>query len=164
MIEQMVVGMDKPCGEMSEHSEVQEKHELSRRNVRSLIFHLLYAMESFDYVISLAELVDNFNRGFELSINPTDEIYKTAQAVIHDREKLDELFKPHLINWRYERLGTCTKLVLRFAAWEIYNTEVPSSIIINEAVELAKCFSEKDAYKFINGVLDEVIKHKNTKA
>ena len=144
--------------------EASEKQELSRRKVRSLIFHLLYAMEGFEYEVSLESLVDNFNRGFDLSIDPKGELFKTAQAIINERSGLDELFRPYLINWRYERLGVCTKLILRFAVWEIYNTDVPSNIIINEAIELAKCFSEKDAYKFINGVLDEVIKHKEAKS
>jgi len=143
--------------------EAREKDELSRRKVRSLIFHLLYAMEGFDYSISLEGLVDNFNRGFDLSIEPSSELVRVTQAIIDERGGLDELFRPYLINWRYERLGVCTKLIMRFAVWEIYNTDVPSNIIINEAIELAKCFSEKDAYKFINGVLDEVIKQKDTK-
>jgi len=146
-----------------EQASSTEKNEPSRRKVRSLIFHLLYAMEGFEYLISLEALVDNFNRGFDLSIDHDGELFNTAKEVINQREHLDELFRPYLINWRYERLGVCTKLILRFAAWEIYNTQVPSSIIINEAIELAKCFSEKDAYKFINGVLDEVIKNKDTK-
>ncbi len=143
--------------------EAPEKKEFGLRKVRSLIFHLLYAMEGFDYTISLEGLVDNFNRGFDLSIEPSSELFGVTKAIIDERGGLDELFRPHLINWRYERLGICTKLILRFAVWEIYYTDVPPSIIINEAIELAKCFSEKDAYKFINGVLDEVIKHKETK-
>ena len=146
-----------------EQTEATEKNEPSRRKVRSLIFHLLYAMEGFDYSISLEALVDNFNRGFDLSIDLEGELFSSVQAIIEQREHLDELFRPYLINWRYERLGVCTKLVLRFAVWEIYNTQVPPNIIINEAIELSKCFSEKDAYKFINGVLDEVIKNNDTK-
>ena len=38
------------------------------------------------------------------------------------------------------------------------HTATPHRIIINEAIELAKCFSEKDAYKFINGILDEAVR------
>lgn len=156
--------MSADCNVAHEQIEAsEEKNELSRRRTRSLIFHLLYAMEGFDYSVSLESIVDNFNRGFDLSIDPSGEIFRIVQAVIDDRDQLDNFFRPYLINWRYERLGVCTKLVLRFAVWEIYNTDIPSNIIINEAIELAKCFSEKDAYKFINGVLDEVIKHKETK-
>jgi N utilization substance protein B len=46
--------------------------------------------------------------------------------------------------------------------WELFHTDMPTSIVINEAVELAKCFSEKDAYKFVNGILDEAVKEKES--
>ncbi|HML19849.1 MAG TPA: transcription antitermination factor NusB, partial [Candidatus Dependentiae bacterium] len=60
--------------------------------------------------------------------------------------------------WRFDRLGVCTKLILRLAVWELLHADEPHNIIINEAIELAKCFSEDDAYKFINGILDEAVK------
>lgn len=132
--------------------------DLSRRDVRSIIFHLLYAMECFDYQVSFEEIVDNFNRGFSLDIPQDSEACNVARKIIELRNELDECYKPFLINWRFERIGTCTKLILRFAIWELQNTEVPHNIVINEAIELAKCFSETDAYKFINGILDEAVK------
>jgi transcription antitermination protein NusB len=47
---------------------------------------------------------------------------------------------------------------LLFAVWEFKNTETDARIIINEAIELAKCFAEEDAYRFVNGILDPVSK------
>lgn len=132
--------------------------KLSRREIRSVIFHLLYAMETFDYEATMAEVVENFNRGFSLDIPKDSEACIVGQAVIDSRDKLDEIIKPLLINWRFDRIGLCTKLILRLAVWELLNTEEPHNIIINEAIELAKCFSETDAYKFINGILDEAVK------
>jgi N utilization substance protein B len=132
--------------------------KLSRRDVRSVIFHLLYAMETFEYEVNLEEVIDNINRGFSLDIPLDSTASITAQAVVDARKKLDEIIKPLLINWRFDRLGVCTKLILRLAVWELLQTDEPHNIIINEAIELAKCFSEDDAYKFINGILDEAVK------
>ncbi|MFC1845508.1 transcription antitermination factor NusB [Candidatus Dependentiae bacterium] len=151
---------------MSQHSpegsDLEPEHlfseDLSRREVRSLIFHLLYAMEGFDYSVSLESIVDMFNRGFSLHIPTDGEIFLTSQAVIDARNELDEAIKPLLANWRLERVGLCTKLVLRMSIWELQNVDTASSIVINEAIELSKCFSEKDAYRFVNGVLDEFCK------
>ncbi len=131
--------------------------ELTQREKRSLIFHLLYAAESFDYQLSLNAIVDNFNRGFDLDIPLESEFVSTAQTIIDQRDQLDEAFKPLLSNWRFDRLGVCTKLILRYAMWELQNSDTLASIIINEAIELAKCFAEKDAYKFINGILDKAV-------
>ena len=134
-------------------------HELlNRREMRSLIFHLVYAMEGFDYTVSLESIVDTFNRGFSLDIPLDGEIFQIADAVIENRKELDEAIKPLLANWRLERIGLCTKLILRMSMWELQNTDTAPSIVINEAIELAKCFSEKDAYRFVNGVLDEYCK------
>jgi len=132
--------------------------DLSRREVRSLILHLLYAMDAFDYSVSLESITDNFNRGFELSIPFNSEVFKVAQVVIDSRDVLDDAIKPLLHNWRFDRIGLCTKLILRLALWELINTETSANIVMNEAIELAKCFAERDAYKFVNGILDEAVK------
>lgn len=135
-------------------------NDLSRRQIRSLIFHLLYAAESHEYQDSLDSIADNLSRGYGIDIPRESLAFQTAQSVIDNRETLDAQIMPFLHNWRFERVGCCTRLILRFAMWELFHTDMPTSIIINEAVELAKCFSEKDAYKFVNGILDEAVKEK----
>lgn len=135
-----------------------ENSKLSRHDQRSLVFHLLYAMDAFDYSISLESIADNMSRGFGYKIELGDELFKQAQEVIVDRDKLDQEIVPLLDNWRFERLGVCTKLILRLAIWELLHTKTDRVVIINEAIELAKCFAETDAYKFINGILDEWVK------
>lgn len=135
---------------------------LSIRDKRSLIFNILYIMESHDYAVSIDSIIDNLNKGFDLSIPLNSDVVSIAQGVIDERITLDEIYKPFLTNWRYERVSTCTKLILRYALWEIKNTDTPPTIVINEAIELAKCYAEKDAYKFINGILDETIKKIDT--
>lgn len=132
--------------------------DFSRREVRSLIFHLLYAMDAFEYDASLESIVDNFNRGFEIAIPFDSEVFNVAQSVIVQRQMLDDAIKPLLHNWRFDRIGVCTKLVLRLALWELHNTKTSANIVLNEAIELAKCFAERDAYKFVNGILDEAVK------
>lgn len=151
-----ITELSSTCSDVSENpdNEIQQEY----RKDRSLIFHLIYAMEIYDYDISLASLIDNFNRGFELDIDAQGPIAEIAQAVIEQRDALDEQIKPLLANWRFDRIGICTKLILRLAIWELLNTDTDHKIVINEAIELAKCFAERDAYKFINGILDELVK------
>ncbi len=131
---------------------------LSIRAKRSLMFHILYAADSYEYTISVQSIVDMFNKGFELDIPVESDLVQTSSAIIENRAELDSRYQPYLTNWRAERLGVSTKLILRYAIWEMINTQTAPSIVINEAVELAKCYAERDAYKFINGILDEVLK------
>lgn len=132
--------------------------DLSRRDVRSLVFHFLYAADAFNYEESIESIIDSFNRGFDLSVPLDSELASTVKNIIDNRQDLEKTYEPYLANWRSERISVCTKLILLFAIWELKNTETDARIIINEAVELAKCFAEQDAYRFVNGILDPVSK------
>lgn len=137
--------------------------DLSRRDLRSLIFHLLYAAESHDYQESVEGIADNISKGFTLVIEPDSEVITIARQVIDLRDSLDEAYKPLLTNWRFDRISVSIKLILRLAVWELLHTDMDQRIVINEAVELAKAFAEEDAFRFINGILDGVA-HRDTKS
>jgi len=139
--------------EASEHFELKVD---SRRDERILAFYLIYAMDRFDYTVPLENIVQNFQEGFSVVIPDHPFALTLAKNTIDARDQLDEKIKPYLKNWKLERLGCCTRLILRLALWELEQPGAISSIVINEAVELAKMFAEKDAYKFINGILDEM--------
>lgn len=135
--------------------------DLSRRDVRSLIFHFLYAAEAFNYEESTESIIDSFNRGFDLDVPLHGELANTVKNIIDNRQDLEKVYEPYLANWRSERISVCTKLILLFAIWELKNTETDARIVINEAIELAKCFAEEDSYRFVNGILDPVSKDLN---
>lgn len=141
-----------------QHEEKFDFDALSRRQRRSLVFHILYAVESFDYETTIESVIDNLNRGFAITIPVESDVVVTARAVIDGRHEFDEVMKPLLSNWKFDRVGVSTKLILRYAIWELLKTDTAATIVINEAIELAKCFAEKDAYKFVNGVLDQLLK------
>lgn len=133
----------------------------SRRKFRSLLFHILYAVDALDYEVSSREIAEKLNNEYETDIPLDGELTRQVTAIAEKRNELDKTLVPFLENWRFERIGKCTLLVLRYAIWEILYTNTPHNIIINEAIELAKCFSERDAYKFVNGIIDKIsTKHK----
>lgn len=138
--------------------EVINCESLTQTEQRSLIFHLLYAVDAYEYDISLDAVVDNFARGFGIIIPHESSVYQRGAAIIAERTELDHLLIPLIENWRFERLGVPTKLILRQSLWEFLHTKTDHAVIINEAVELAKCFAEKDAFKFVNGILDQYAK------
>ncbi len=129
---------------------------ISRRVFRSLVFHFLYAQDAYEYQVPLSDIIATFNKGYDLDILSDGDIAIMVQAIVDQREELDTEIKPVLDNWRLDRLGCVTLIILRIGLWELKNTKTPVNIIINEAVELAKCFAEQDAYKFINGILDQL--------
>ncbi|MFC1894328.1 transcription antitermination factor NusB [Candidatus Dependentiae bacterium] len=127
----------------------------SRRSERALAFQILYASDRDDYSVPLDQVIQRFRYGFDIDIQDDSIVVKMVEGAIDMRDDLDEEINPLLKNWKINRLGCCTLLILRLALWELKQSDGIPSIVINEAVELAKCFAEKDSYKFINGILDE---------
>ncbi|MGZ6251066.1 MAG: transcription antitermination factor NusB [Candidatus Chromulinivorax sp.] len=153
---------DQAVNEQDElNSELNSQNISTRRKMRSLLFHILYAADAFDYETPAQQIAANFNREYETGIDLHGEIIQIVNQIALKRDELDQQIIPFLENWKFERIGRCTLLVLRYAVWEILYTETPHTIIINEAIELAKCFAEQDAYKFVNGVLDRIYNHHN---
>ena len=94
---------------------------------------------------SLAEM-----RGF------TEERVRGVWAA---REKLDAQIENYLRNWSIYRLGTVERNVLRLGVWELTTClDIPAPIVVNEAIDLAKFFSETKSGRFVNGVLDKLAK------
>ena len=81
------------------------------------------------------------------------------KGVLGRLDELDAALEPFLEHWSLYRLGTVERCVLRLGAWEIAHApDVPVPIAINEAVDLAKFFSDSQSGKFVNGVLDKFAK------
>ena len=72
---------------------------------------------------------------------------------------LDPVISDAAEDWRFERLNVMDRLILRLAVYEfLHETDTPSRVIINEALELARTFSNDDSVRFINGILDAIRK------
>jgi len=71
-----------------------------------------------------------------------------------NKNRIDSIISGHLKDWSFERLPAVDRAILRIALAEIlYREEIPLSVSINEAVEMAKKFSDEKSSKFINGLL-----------
>jgi N utilization substance protein B len=132
----------------------------SRRGERILAFCMLYAADRSDYTTDLDHILQMFTNNYDINVSVDSFAYTLAKGAIESKEQIEEEIKPYLKNWKLERLGCCTRLVLQIAFWEFHQADAIPSVIINEAIELAKLFAEFDAYRFVNGILDEYCKQK----
>jgi N utilization substance protein B len=85
---------------------------------------------------------------------------KLLNGVMENLDKIDEEIKNHLIDWDFNRLDKVDKQILRVGTYELMYTDTPFQIVIDEAVKIAKNFSEDKAKSFINGILDKIAKEK----
>ncbi|NPA87172.1 transcription antitermination factor NusB [Caminibacter pacificus] len=83
---------------------------------------------------------------------------KLLNGVIEHLEEIDKTIKDHLIDWDFNRLDKVDKQILRVGTYELLYTDTPFQIVIDEAVKIAKNFSEDKAKSFINGILDKIAK------
>ncbi|MGN0848010.1 MAG: transcription antitermination factor NusB [Kiritimatiellia bacterium] len=80
-----------------------------------------------------------------------------VRGVWAELDALDEKIESFLRNWSLYRLGSVERSALRIGAWElIHCPNIPAPILVNEAIDLAKFFSETKSGKFVNGVLDNL--------
>ncbi len=77
-----------------------------------------------------------------------------ASGVAGHRARIDELITGHAIDWALERMPVVDRALLRMATYELgWRPDVPTSVVISEAVELAKAYSTDESSGFVNGLL-----------
>lgn len=94
---------------------------------------------------------------------PSDETAEHARHLflktMEKRADLDQIIRSVLDNWELERVSLIDRNILRFALAEVlYFPDVPSKVIIDEAIEVAHRYSSEDAGRFVNGLLDRLVR------
>lgn len=107
-----------------------------------------------------ANLAQDLQSFFEAQEKPR-ETYSYGEEIIHGVIEhiadLDARIKGLAHNWEFERIAKIDLAILRLAMYEmLYRKDVPPVVSINEAIDLSKQFSNADAKRFINGILDRL--------
>ena len=90
-----------------------------------------------------------------------DFVKDMVYGVITYKEELDRLANSKMKDWDISRIDKTGAAILRLALYELKYTDTPFEVVINEAVELAKKYSDDSVCKIINAVLDKVVKEEN---
>lgn len=86
-----------------------------------------------------------------------DFVKEIVYGVITHFNELDQICNKYMKNWSIDRIDKTGAAILRIAVYELKYTDTPSLVVINEAIELAKKYSDEDVRKMINAVLDKII-------
>jgi transcription antitermination factor NusB len=89
------------------------------------------------------------------------EVREFAEVLVRGTRQhllqIDQKLSQYTENWQLNRMAAVDRNILRFAAYELlYVEEIPPKVTINEAVNIAKKYSQEEAGKFVNGVLDKI--------
>ena len=129
-----------------------------RRELREHVFKMLFQIEFID----VKDMPEHLELYFDNLPNASDKdkeyITDKVNNIIEKIPEIDNIINEKTTGWKTTRMSKVDLTLLRLALYEmIYDEDVPTSVAINEAVELAKGFSGENAPKFINGVLAKCI-------
>ena len=129
------------------------RHELRYKAMTILYQAFLYDSNNISYDIN------NIIKGQLEDGNKF--VDKLVNGVLYNIKEIDEMANKYLDDWNISRLGFTDQAILRMAIYEIIWTDTPDVTCIDEAVELAKEYSDEKVCKMINGVLDKVYHSKD---
>lgn len=131
---------------------------LSRNDSRMLAMTIIYQMDlskkkKIEY--SKEELISEYSEVMN------DFVMELIDGVIEHNDELEGIANKYLNNWNISRLGLTDAAIIKIAIYELLYTDTPKKVVIDEAIELAKDYSDEKVVGMINGVLDKVYHESN---
>lgn len=121
-----------------------------RETIMTIIYQItLYKKNNMEYNVD-----DVIKENLEIDNEFVKDI---VYGVVTSFDELTDEANKYLKDWTIDRIDAIGAAILRMALYEIKYTDTPNVVVINEAVELAKKYSDEEVRKMINAVLDKVI-------
>ncbi|MFC1576431.1 transcription antitermination factor NusB [Candidatus Omnitrophota bacterium] len=136
----------------------------NRTKARECALQILYAAD-----IRKEEPVEYAHVFWESQPVVKDEVRQFSNflvgGVFKNKDFVDAIISKHATNWQIQRMAAVDRNILRLATFELLlGVDIPPKVSINEAIEMAKRYGDKDSGKFVNGVLDKINKTEERKA
>lgn len=131
--------------------------EQNRSELRKKIMTILYQINVYKTNKMEYNVDDILKEVLEID---NEFVKEVVYGVITYQNEINKLANTYLDGWTIDRLGNTDKAILQMGIYELMYTETPDIVCINEAIELAKSFSDDEVRKMINAVLDKVYHNK----
>ncbi len=132
----------------------------SRSELREKIMTILYQIFMYENNKINYDINEIIKEQIEIE---NDFVINTVRGVLDNKDKIFDIANKYLIDWSINRLGKIDQAIICIGIYELLYTDTPSIVCINEAIELAKKYSDDKVRKMINGVLDKVYQSKEEK-
>lgn len=130
----------------------------TRHQVRESIVGLLYASDiGNDGIDKFADELFEEKKIRNKQLEFAKDLYSGIKINL---ESVDEVINSYLKEWNLSEIGNIERAILRLGTYELLHSELDDAVVINEAIELAKKLCNETSPKFINGVLDAIMKNK----
>lgn len=132
--------------------------EINRSELRKIIMTILYQISVYDSNKIKYDVKDVIKESLKVENEFVNEI---VYGVLKNKTKIDEMANTYLKDWSIDRLGKTDGAILRMGIYEMIYTDTPDVVCINEAILLAKEYSDEKVKNMINAVLDGIMKNKD---
>lgn len=126
----------------------------ARRKGRELAVQALYQIDARGG--ASAEMLRLFWEQADAGARAKEFAATLVAGVGDERDRIDQLIAAASEHWRFERLSSVDLNVLRVATYELLQRNAPTSVILDEAIEIARRFGTTESSVFVNGVLDHI--------
>jgi transcription antitermination protein NusB len=132
----------------------------SRRKSRECALQMLFQWDiTHDLIEQIAATFWERHNGEDEPMETRTFAEALASGTVAHVERIDALIARHAENWRLDRMAVVDRNLLRLATYEfLFDAETPKTVVINEAIEIARRFSAQESPQFINGILDSIRK------
>lgn len=127
--------------------------EETRSGAREMAMKILYQVSVFEKAKASYDLDEMF---MDIEGRNKKFIENIVNEVILKKEELDNKANKYLINWEINRLNMVDQAIFEIAIYELIYTDTPKKVVIDEAINLSKKYSEESVVKMLNGVLDKI--------
>jgi transcription antitermination protein NusB len=129
----------------------------ARRKAREYALQMLFQWDI------TRDLIDSIALSFWENIDEPPAVKEFARQLVKNTvdhvEDIDARIQRHAEHWRLDRMAVVDRNILRLATQEfLYDKETPKTVVINEAIEIARRYSAQESPQFINGILDSIKK------
>jgi N utilization substance protein B len=131
----------------------------SRRSARIIALQALYQIDICNKSVEDVVRFDWLQKEYDGKTLDFAETLVRGSA--EHRSFIDSVIVMQLEHWDLSRLSYVDRAILRFSTYSLFfQDDVPDTVVINEAIDIAKIFGSDDSYRFVNGVLDGIRKEK----
>ncbi|MDT2813876.1 transcription antitermination factor NusB [Vagococcus carniphilus] len=137
----------------------KNKVDLTRHQLREVAFQVNFSMlysEELEVNEAIENVLEHYDEQSSQEIPQYLEVVVTG--VKEHQEELDQIIEKHLKRWTVSRIAKTDLVILRLALFEmLYISDIPAKVSLNEALEIAKTFSDDESRRFVNGVLSSAM-------
>lgn len=136
----------------------------NRRKIREYVIKYLYQCEINGCHTYYKDEIDAFLDNFDVDVDLHQTVKTYIQSIFLHFDEINRLIEKVSENWALHRIPLVDRSVLRLGMYEIlYCGEIPTAVVINEAIGIGRCFGNEHSQSFINGILDHAARLVRTK-